>query len=56
MKSINRYDILPCEKSLLQIGVVATHDASFKNIIHKLIVNEVELSQIKLVLKKKVRK
>ena len=56
MKSINRYDILPCEKSLLQIGVVATHDASFKNIIHKLIVNEVELSQIKLLLKKKSQK
>ncbi len=34
LKSINRYDILQCEKSLLQFGVVATHDASFKNIIH----------------------
>jgi len=56
MKSINRYDILPCEKSLLQIGVVATHDASFKNIIHKLIVNEVELSQIKVLLKKNSQK
>ena len=56
MKSINRYDILPCEKSLLQIGVVATHDASFKNIIHKLIANEVELSQIKVLLKKNSQK
>ncbi len=56
MKSINRYDILPCEKSLLQIGVVATHDASFKNIIHKLIGNEVELSQIKVLLKKNSQK
>ncbi len=56
LKSINRYDILPCEKSLLQIGVVATHDASFKNIIHKLIANEVELSQIKVLLKKNSQK
>ena len=56
MKSINRYDILPCEKSLLQIGVVATHDASFKNIIHKLIGNEVELSQIKVLVKKNSKK
>ena len=56
MKSINRYDILPCEKSLLQIGVVATHDSSFKNIIHKLIANEVELSQIKVLLKKNSQK
>ncbi len=52
MDSINRYDILPCEKSLLQIGVVATHDASFRNIIHKLIGNDVELSQIKVLFKK----
>jgi len=56
MKSINRYDILPCEKSLLQIGVVATHDSSFKNIIHKLIGNEVELSQIKVLIKKNSKK
>jgi hypothetical protein len=52
LKSINRYDILQCEKSLLQFGVVATHDASFKNIIHKLIDNDVELSQIKVLFKK----
>ncbi len=51
MKSINRYDILQCEKSLLRFGVFATHDASFKNIIHKLIDNEVELSQIKVLFK-----
>ena len=54
--TINRYDILPCEKSLLQIGVVATHDSSFKNIIHKLIGNEVELSQIKVLIKKNSKK
>ena len=52
LKSINRYDILQCEKSLLQFGVVATHDASFKNIIHKLIDNDVELSQIKILFKR----
>lgn len=52
MKSINRYDILQCEKSFLQFGLVATHDDSFKNIIHKLIDNEVELSQIKVLFKK----
>ncbi len=48
MKSINRYDILQNEKSLLRFCVVATHDDSFKNIVHKLIDNEVELSQIKV--------
>ena len=52
MKSINRYDILQYEKPLLQFGVVATHDASFKNIIHKLIDNDVELSQIKVLFKR----
>jgi len=51
LKSINRNDILQCEKSLLHFGVVATHDASFKNIVHKLIDNEVELSQIKVLFK-----
>jgi len=56
IKSINRYDIIQCEKSLLQFGVVATHDASFKNIIHKLIDNEVELSQIKVLFKKNSHK
>ena len=56
MKSINRYDILQCEKSFLRFGVFATHDASFKNIIHKLIDNEVELSQIKVLFKKDSQK
>jgi hypothetical protein len=56
MKSINRYDILECEKSLLRFGIVATHDDSFKNIVHKLIDNEVELSQIEVLLKKKCQK
>ena len=56
MKGINRYDILQSEKSLLQFGVVATHDASFKNIIHKLVDDDVELSQIKVLFKKNSRK
>ena len=56
MKSINRYDILQSEKSLLRFGVVATHDESFKNIVHKLIANEVELSQIKVLFKKNSQK
>lgn len=56
MKSINRYDILQCEKSLLRFGVVATHDESFKNIVHRLIDNEVELSQIKVLFKKNSQK
>ena len=56
MKSINRYDILQSEKSLLRFGVVATHDESFKNIVHKLIDNEIELSQIKVLFKKNSQK
>ncbi len=56
MKSINRYDILECEKSLLRFGIVATHEDSFKNIVHKLMDNEVELSQIKVLLKMKCQK
>jgi len=56
MKSINRYDILQCEKSLLQFGVIATHDTSFKNIVRKLIDNEVELSQIKVLFKRNIQK
>ena len=56
MKSIDRHDIFQSEKSLLRFGVIATHDASFKNIIHKLIDNEVELSQIKILFKKNRQK
>ncbi len=56
MKSINRYDILQCEKSFLRFGIFVTHDASFKKIIHKLIDNEVELSQIKVLFKKNSQK
>ncbi len=56
MKCINRHDIIQYEKSRLRFGVIATHDASFKNIVHKLIDNEVELSQIKLLFKGKSRK
>jgi len=56
MKSINRYDILQSEKSLLRFGVVATHDDSFKNIVHELIDNEVELSQINVLFKKDIQK
>jgi len=41
---------------LLQFGVIATHDTSFKNIVHKLIDNEVELSQIKVLFKKNKQK
>jgi len=56
MKSINRFDILQSEKSLLQFGIIATHDASFKNIVHRLIDNQVELSQIKVLFKKNSQK
>jgi hypothetical protein len=53
MNSINRYDIIQYEKSSLRFGVFATHNSSFKNIIRKLIDNEVELSQIKVLFKDK---
>lgn len=48
MDRINRYDIVQYEKPFLQFGIIATHDASFKNIIRKLIDNGIELSQIKM--------
>ena len=53
MNSINRYDIIQYEKSFLRFGVFATHNSSFKNIIRKLIDDEVELSQIKVLFKDK---
>ncbi len=56
MKGINRYDIIQYEKSLLRFGVIATHNSSFANIIHKLIQNGVELSQIKVLFKNKFQK
>lgn len=52
MNSINRHDIIQYEKSLLRFGIFATHSSSSKNIIHKLMDNGVELSQIKVLLKK----
>jgi hypothetical protein len=52
MNRINRYDIIQCEKPLLRYGIFATHNSGFKNIIHKLIDNGVELSQIKVLFKK----
>ncbi len=51
MNYINRYDIVQYEKSFLRFGIFATHNSSFKNIIRKLIDNEIELSQIKILFK-----
>ncbi len=51
LNRINRYDIIQFEKSFLRFGIFATHTASFKKILHKLINNNIELSQIKLLLK-----
>ncbi|GAX59350.1 methyl-accepting chemotaxis protein [Candidatus Scalindua japonica] len=56
MSGICRYDILQCEKSQLRIGLMATHDDSFKNIIRKLTEHGVELSQIKVLYKKNYQK
>ncbi len=56
MKGINRYDILQYEKSFLRFGVIATHNSSFENIIHELIENGVELSQIKVLFKNRSEK
>ena len=56
MKGINRNDIIQYEKNLLRFGVIATHNSSFENIVHKLIENGVELSQIKVLFKNKFQK
>ena len=48
---IDRYDIVQYEKSLLRFGIFATHNSSFKNMIHKLIDSRIELSQIKKLFK-----
>ncbi|MHC4270004.1 MAG: cache domain-containing protein, partial [Planctomycetota bacterium] len=56
MKGINRYDIVQYEKSFLRFGVIATHNSGFAKIIHELIENGVELSQIKVLFKNKFKK
>ncbi len=51
MNYVSRYDIIQYEKSLLQFGIFATHDLSFKNTISKLLDCGIELSQIKILFK-----
>ncbi len=51
MMNINRFDIIQHEKSYLRFGVFSTKSWSLKNILHKLIENEVDISQIKILYK-----
>ncbi|MCP5002926.1 MAG: hypothetical protein GY941_03105 [Planctomycetes bacterium] len=53
MNRINRYDIIQFEKPFLRFGLFATHTSSFRKILRKLVYNNIELSQIKLLLKSK---
>lgn len=55
MNYIKRYDIIEYEKQYLRFGIFATHNSSFKNIIHELMDNEIELSQIKVLFKNNSR-
>ena len=48
MKRIYRFDIYPYEKSLMQFGIVATHEASLKQAIHQILDYGIDLSQIRI--------
>ncbi len=48
MVNINEFDITGHEKSLLRFGIFSPKDWRFKKILRKLIKNDIELSQIKI--------